>query len=298
MITSSSKLYLPRVLAEKCPCSLAVPLLLSFRSAAGEYGLRVILPLTDNYMYYHGGKYTFLNWLNVSTVPYGSAFYTNAKVIAAYTTYITTLLTHTNPYNSLAWGDDPTVLAWETGNELGGYIGQEGYPPASWTSTIAGVINEHSSSLVIDGSDGFWNYSTKATAPGLEVEGVDIMTDHGYPRNLGILDVEVGLASDASKNFLMGEWDWTNTCGVTVAAYIAAIEEQPYMGSMMWNVMGHDEECCAFVSHNDGYSLYYPNGGPSYLDANKLQVVQHWYRMTGRTVPSTLPAVACPQPVF
>ncbi len=83
-----------------------------------------------------------------------------------------------------------------------------------------------------------------------------------------------------------------------MADYIAAIEAQPYLGDMIWNVMGHDAECCAYVSHNDGYSLYYPNGGPSYLQANKLQVVQHWYRMTGRTVPATLPAVACPQPVF
>jgi len=239
-----------------------------------------------------------LNWLNVSTVPYGSLFYSNADVISAYETYITTLLTHVNPYNGLAWGEDPTILAWETGNELGAYIGKEGYPPAGWTSAIAAVINKHSSSLVIDGSDGFYNYSTKATAPGLNVDAVDIMTDHGYPRNIGLLDAQIPLASTANKNFLIGEWDWTNTCGVTVADYIAAIETQPYLGDMIWNVMGHDAECCEYVSHSDGYSMYFPSGGPSYLQANKLQVVQHWYRMTGRTVPSTLPGVACPQPEF
>jgi endo-1,4-beta-mannosidase len=94
----------------------------------------------------------------VTSANYGNAFYTNAKVIAAYETYITTLLNHTNSYNGKKWGEDPTVLAWETGNELGAYIGKEGYPPATWTKEIAAVINQYSDSLVIDGSDGFYNY--------------------------------------------------------------------------------------------------------------------------------------------
>ncbi len=94
----------------------------------------------------------------MSSTNYGNAFYTNANVIAAYETYISTLLNHTNPYNDKKWGADPTVLAWETGNELGAYIGREGYPPATWTEAIAGVINQYSKSLVIDGSNGFWNY--------------------------------------------------------------------------------------------------------------------------------------------
>lgn len=62
--------------------------------------------------------------------------------------------------------------------------------------------------------------------------------------------------------------------------------------------MGHDSQCCNFVQHNDGYSLYYPNGNSAADQANILQVVKHWYKVTGRAQPSKLPAVACPQPVF
>jgi hypothetical protein len=72
----------------------------------------------------------------------------------------------------------------------------------------------------------------------------------------------------------------------------------PPFHSMIWNVMGHDPQCCAFVSHNDGYSLYYPNGNSAADQGNILKVVQHWYRVTGRAIPAQLPAVACPQPVF
>lgn len=44
--------------------------------AARQHGIRIQMPLTDNYNYYHGGKFVFLNWsgidiqLNPSN-PYG-----------------------------------------------------------------------------------------------------------------------------------------------------------------------------------------------------------------------------------
>jgi hypothetical protein len=52
--------------------------------AAGQYGLRVILPLTDNYDFYYGSKMTFLRWNTVSASNFGNAFYTNNAVIASY----------------------------------------------------------------------------------------------------------------------------------------------------------------------------------------------------------------------
>jgi len=269
--------------------------------AAGQYGLRVILPLTDDYNYYTGGKYTFLNWRGVSTGNYGNAFYTNSQVISDYKAYIYQILTRTNTYNGLQYRNDPTILAWETGNELGAYIGEEGYPPASWTDEIVTGIKEvDANHLVIDGTDGFYNYTTKATAPGLGVSKIDFMSDHGYPRNIALLNAEEPLAASARKAFLIGEYDWTNSFGGdSLADYISAIEKTNYLGDMIWNVMGHDDQCCNFVQHNDGYSMYYPNGNTAALQANILQIVQHWYRVTGRaTIPAALVSVDCPQPAF
>ena len=130
----------------------------SHHSAAGQYGLRIILPLTDDYQYYTGGKYTFLNWLGVSTGNFGNTFFTNSDVIAAFKSYIGLLMNHKNPYTGLTWANDPTIMAWETGNEFGAYMGKEGYPPASFTSSVAAYIKSQTQALVIDGSDGFYNY--------------------------------------------------------------------------------------------------------------------------------------------
>ena len=80
----------------------------------------------------------------------------------------------------VAYKNDPTILAWETGNELGAYRLGEGAPPASWTSTIALYIKSiDKNHLVIDGSDGLYN-SAGSPIPGLGVSGVDIVSDHFY----------------------------------------------------------------------------------------------------------------------
>lgn len=72
-------------------------------------------------------------------------------------TYVAAFLSHRNPYNGLTYAQDPTILAYETGNELGAYIGYEGYPPAAWTSAITGAMKAIApNQLTIDGTDGFW----------------------------------------------------------------------------------------------------------------------------------------------
>ncbi|GAA5932528.1 hypothetical protein JCM10213_005341 [Rhodosporidiobolus nylandii] len=270
--------------------------------AAREYGLRVILPLTDNYDYYHGGKYDFLDFVGASRSNNGVLFYTSAAAIAAYGTYIQRSLSRVNQYTGISYAQDPTILAWETGNELGGYINSEAWPPASWTNqTIDFIRAIDTNHLILDGSLTLFRARSDGSHAGQSSQRprVDIVSDHGYPRNLGILNTELGLATAANKAFVIGEYDWRTGGSVSLASYLSRIESSgSYLGDMIWNVMGHDSQCCAFVQHNDGYSLYYPNGNTAALRANILQVVRHWYRVTGRAVPNSLPAVACPQPVF
>ncbi|GAA5919876.1 hypothetical protein JCM1841_002086 [Sporobolomyces salmonicolor] len=269
--------------------------------AAREYGLRIILTLTDNYNYYTGGKYDYINFRHASSASNGIEFFTNRAVQNAYGTYIGEFMQRVNTYTGVTYANDPTILAWETGNELGGYINAEAWPPVQWTTQIIRFITEYDTNhLILDGSNGIYNYTTKAEPAGLTNRGVDIVSDHAYPRNVALLNAEIPIATKNLKAFLLGEMDWTvDFGGDTLSDYIAAIDASgTYLGDMIWNVMGHDSRCCSFVTHNDGYSLYYPNGNSAANALNALTVVQHWYNVTGRAIPKTLPAVACPQPVF
>lgn len=55
----------------------------------------------------------------------------------------------------LTLASDPTVLAFETGNELGGWTGSHYAPPVAWTRSIAQLLKQLSpDALVISGTYG------------------------------------------------------------------------------------------------------------------------------------------------
>ncbi|KAK4700402.1 mannan endo-1,4-beta-mannosidase, partial [Phenoliferia sp. Uapishka_3] len=205
------------------------------------------------------------------------------------------------PTLQVAYKNDPTILAWETGNELGGYMLQGGAPPAAWTANIAsyikGIAPNH---LVSDGSDGLIDSSGATQNQGFSVSQVDMVTDHLYPALDWLLVKDNGiLDSRTTKNYFIGELDWTGQMGGdSLWDYFPTLESIDGSGSMIWSVFGHDAQCCDFISHNDGYSLLYPNGNNDDEQSQILLVVQHWYRMRGLEIPNTMPAVACPQPAL
>ncbi|GAA5823456.1 hypothetical protein JCM3770_006043 [Rhodotorula araucariae] len=266
--------------------------------AARNYGLRLIIPLTDNYAYYHGGKYDFIGWAGADTSD-ASQFYYNNDVIDIFKGYISVLLNHVNIYTGVALKDDPTIMAWETGNELGGYMLGGGAPPTAWTKTIAAFIKKLAPNhLVADGTDGLTDYGGSLANTGMKVANVDLVTDHFYPALQWLLTKDKNwMASYDSKVFYVGENDWTGQKGGDdLDTFYATIEGMSGSGSMMWSIFGHDDRCCNWIYHNDGYSLYYPNGMNDKLSKAALKLMKHWYRMRGLTPPSALPAVACPQP--
>ena len=73
-------------------------------------------------------------------------FFTNINIVNDFKIYISFLLNHINPLTGLAYKDDPSILAWETGNEL--Y-----YPTYQWTVDIARFIKDEvgAQQLVMDG---------------------------------------------------------------------------------------------------------------------------------------------------
>ncbi|GAA5975744.1 hypothetical protein JCM10908_005267 [Rhodotorula pacifica] len=268
--------------------------------AARNYGLRLIIPLTDNYAYYHGGKYDFIGWAGADTSD-ASQFYYNDDVVQIFKDYITVLLNHTNQYTGVRIGADPTVLGFETGNELGGYMLGGGAPPASWTQEIAAHIKSLApNTLILDGTDGLTTYSGDLGNTGVGLSAVDLVTDHFYPALQWLLSKDEGwMNSRKQQVFYVGELDWTGQKGGdSLSTFYSTLENWPGAGSMMWSVFGHDDYCCQYVQHNDGYTLAYPNGIDDSLQDAALNLVQHFYRMRGLTPPSALPAIACPQPIL
>lgn len=159
------------------------------------YAIKLIIPLTDQYDYYHGGYRSFLRWRGISDTN-SSAFYdTSSIVYQDFITYITTILTYTNPYTQTKLSEDPTILAWETGNELDG-------PDPNWTKSVAETIkNLAPHQLVGSGRYG-------VNQDDLGIDSIDLVTDHFYPPSSSRYTSGLNLATEHSKVYFAGEFDW------------------------------------------------------------------------------------------
>jgi hypothetical protein len=201
---------------------------------AHRLGLRLIVPLTDNWHYYHGGKHTFTDW-------YGdpeSAFYTDPRVIAAFERYVDHLLDHVNPLTGLALRNDPTVMAWELGNELSGV-------PDSWTRAVSAHLKKITPhQLVAAGS-----YAAQARDG-----AVDLIDDHYYPPTATAIRADAATATAAGKAYVAGEY---GSSEVSSSLLTSVAADPGVSGAVFWSLFGH-ADTYGFVQHDDGFTLHYP----------------------------------------
>ncbi len=161
---------------------------------AREYGLRLMIPLTDNFDYYHGGKFDFLRWAGFNLTrdhdeknPAVQKFYTDAKVVGLFKDYIRALLTHVNSYTNMTYAADPTIFAYETGNELTGPVWKDMDVPVEWIREISRFVKQLApQKLVVDGTYG-------VNSSHLAIEEVDIYSNHHYPISLNVLKRDLAL---------------------------------------------------------------------------------------------------------
>lgn len=267
---------------------------------AGLHGLRIFAPLVDNYDYYHGGKFSFLRFrgIDISSTtspidPQVMEFYNNKTIVNDFKNYIHHLLTHVNPYTGLSYAQDPTIFAYETGNELGGPVFGDKNVPAAWTDEICSYIKQLAPhKLCIDGT-----YGINQTH--LSIASVDIVSDHYYPLDLNKLNNDLDLAAEGKKVYLAGEYDWTGNVASapSLQSFFDVIEKRTDViaGDLFWSLFMHNvPNCTQYVSHDDGFTMHY--GDPANTAHNNTQIStirQHFFRMQGKQVGTSLPPVPC-----
>lgn len=209
--------------------------------AAGKQGIRLIVPLVDNWRYYHGGKHTFTEWRGLEQE---DDFYRDQRVIEDFEAYISHVLDHVNELTGVALKDDPAIMAWETGNELN-------TAPAGWSETIGDYIKSiDGHHLVIDGTP-------QHLADQFQLPSVDMYTKHYMdaqhrPGALDAIDL-ANLAKHYGKAFFIGEFDWTGKyrsepLESTLSGWVNA---PAIAGDLFWQLFD-----AGF--RGDEYSLHYP----------------------------------------
>ncbi|WP_380158577.1 hypothetical protein [Kineococcus sp. R86509] len=225
-------------------------------ASAARHGQRLVVTLVDNWDYYHGSKLTYTGWRGLPE----SAFFSDPGVIADYQAYISHFVQHVNPYTGLAYRDDPTIMAWETGNEMWCQTCSGNYWDGSWTRAIADHLKSVAPrQLVVDGHGTDPGCRTDCLhAPSLDIASVDVVDDHFYPMQLDRVRSAAATAAAHGKAYLVGEYDWNNHRGGSgLQDFLDTVRLSGAVGALTWSVVPH-ADTAGFVDHDDGFQYFFP----------------------------------------
>ena len=210
---------------------------------ANEQGVRLIIPLVDNWVW-QGGRAEYASWRGKTK----DDFWTDPQVIADFKETIHFILTRTNTLTGVRYCDDKAVLCWETGNELSS--------PPSWTREIAAYIKslDHNH-LVMDGVNAAVLHPESLTMP-----DVDIVTTHHYPGSRAGKTFEQLIRENAArakgkKPYVVGEFGFVSTAQMDDA--MKAIQDTGMSGGLLWSLRFRDRDG-GFYWHSE------PSGGNQY----------------------------------
>jgi len=230
---------------------------------ASRNGVRVIVPLVDQWSWW-GGIAEYAAFRNKAA----DTFWTDPQLLADFLLTVDQVLGRTNTVNGRAYIDDPTILAWETGNELSS--------PTAWTAAVAahirGVDPNH---LIMDGHYG-------VDPASLDNPDVDIVSNHYYwPEPFGH-DYPAALAADLAtvggrRPFVLGELGVIDTW--VIEGTLAAFEASDAAGIMLWSLRSHDVDGGFHwhTEYDDGatvYRAYHWPGFPTGDDYDEVEVLE------------------------
>ena len=204
---------------------------------AAEQGVRVIIPLVDNWAWFGG----FAEWAKLSGV---GDFWNDPKARADFKAFISWLLNRKNSVTGVLYKDDPTIMAWELGNEID-------KASADWivdmAAHIKGIDANH---LLIDGGH--------KTIPAISLadKNIDIVTTHYTDKEFTDFAEK---AAWAGKAYIYGEFDPSDSDDV--GNILRRTVYSPAAGAMAWSLRFRTEQG-GFYYHSDfngkSDSLHYP----------------------------------------
>jgi len=219
--------------------------------SAGWHHVRLILLFVDPWSYYTGGIAQYRRWRG------GGDFFRDAALIADYKAYVAELINRKNTYTGVAYRDDPTILAWQPGNELRD-------APIEWEREIARYIKSLDAHHLVISSNDFHSVEAERAA----IPEIDIVSRHYYP-TFG-KDYVWNLERDregpklANKVFVVDEfgWDRSNVPVAELKSRLGAILADPNIaGDLFWALRGrkdNGEFMAVPGAGGEWWALYYP----------------------------------------
>jgi hypothetical protein len=207
-------------------------------AVAREKQIRLVIPFVDNWWWWGGIKeYAAFRGKD------SKAFWKDPQLIADFKQTVRFVVERVNTRTGVAYKDDPTILAWETGNELAS--------PHRWTREIAAYIKElDSKHLVLDGRQ-----EEVLERESIKNPHIDLLQTHHYekdPRKMVAHIAKSAGKARGKKPYHVGEFGFLSTSALT--AVMDTIIDEDVVGGLVWSLRYHN--------HDGGFYWHHePSGG-------------------------------------
>ncbi|TPX30460.1 hypothetical protein SmJEL517_g05970 [Synchytrium microbalum] len=263
---------------------------------ASRYNIRVIIPIIDNWEW-HGGVKDFAAFRGKRELE----FWTDSLVRNDFKQVIQQVILRRNTVTGVVYRDDPTILGFETGNELGGW---DYSTPSDWTIDICKFIRSiDQNHIIIDGSLGTKNQHWPKEV--LQSPYVDAIDNHYYSPQ-GTNDYanqaknDLKLAKKYNKAFFCGEFGLASP-KVMEAMLDTVVKNQEIAGALIWSLRFHAEQG-GFYTHKEyeGYLAYhYPGFPPAEgFHPDEQRVIKMMRTYSAKLYGRDIPIIPAPPPPY
>ncbi len=223
---------------------------------ANQYGIRLLIPLVDNWKWM-GGKTQYAAFRGKKP----AKFWTDEQIKSDFRKTLEFILNRKNTITGIPYKEDKAVLAWELGNELRDV-------PMDWINEMAQYIKSIDPNHLVN--DGVQSHFLRQEV--IESPYIDILSTHHYePNPIEMIDHirQAAQKAKGKKPFYIGEFGFVTPGGLEEVVN-NIIETENISGALLWSLRFHNQDG-GFYWHSEffGRELFKAYHFPGF-DSGKL----------------------------